>query len=306
MTIGSTGSDSSNSLKLPACERCRVRKVKCDTAIPKCTPCKRSDSACIIVDSTTSQRYSRNHVADLEQKLRLLEANVKSPGSTLSVRSPSDVNNPRATNRHFVGDGSGLNFFKRLSTAARTRLPLGDDDAGHSQTSPYDSWAIAPHALPSQEVAAMLVGRYTNHAQLHHPLLSRSSVSQLVNRVYAPSGRAASAEDMYRIFMVFAISSVTTYRRGQTQEHPYGWFHSAQQYAKQVDFVGSISGIQNLLLVARFAMYYQCQLSIWDIARACIRQCIALGLHRPPKARLSPLDEQARLNLFWDCYVHDR
>lgn len=37
-----------------------------------------------------------------------------------------------------------------------------------------------------------------------------------------------------------------------------------------------------------------------------MRQCIELGLHRPPITPFSPLEEQRRRNVFWDSYVHDR
>lgn len=37
-----------------------------------------------------------------------------------------------------------------------------------------------------------------------------------------------------------------------------------------------------------------------------MRMCIELGLHKPPKTRLSLLDEQLRRQVFWACYVMDR
>ncbi|KPI37046.1 putative transcriptional regulatory protein [Cyphellophora attinorum] len=186
----------------------------------------------------------------------------------------------------------------------QTRIQLEPSEA--VSTSPYGDWAIQPHPLPAQEIATMLITRYTQHTQILHPLLPQFAAFDLLQRVYRPDGAIVSSEDSYRIFMLLAISSVTTYRRGDTDEHPYGYFRSAQRYIKQVDFVGSVNAVQNLLLVARFATYQHCDISIWDIARTCIRQCVALGLHQPPTAPLTPLQEQMNRNLFWDCYVHDR
>lgn len=293
-------------MKLPACERCRIHKVKCDTQPPKCAACKRSNSGCIILDPVTNERYTRDGLAEMEHKLELLEKSVKAPSVASSALSPSDAGNQRGMKRHFVGDGSGLHFFQRLSKAAKTRLPLSDESPTAVHRSPYGSSAVAPHPLPSSETATLLVTVYLSHVQLHHPLLAQCTLTDLARKVYDPNNGQISAEDMYRLFMVFAISSITAYRRGQTQEHPYGYFSAAQRYASEVSMAGSIEGIQNLLLVARFAMYYHIDCSIWDIARFCMRQCIALGLHRPPTKLVSPLEEQIQRNVFWDCYVHDR
>lgn len=37
-----------------------------------------------------------------------------------------------------------------------------------------------------------------------------------------------------------------------------------------------------------------------------MRQCVELGLHRRPTDKLTPIEEQIRRNVFWDCYIHDR
>ena len=56
--------------------------------------------------------------------------------------------------------------------------------------------------------------------------------------------------------MVSAISSVKLYREGCVAEHPYGFYRSAQYLLPHIKTVGSINAIQNLMLIARFAMYY--------------------------------------------------
>jgi hypothetical protein len=150
------------------------------------------------------------------------------------------------------------------------------------------------------------VDQWLSHVYLLHPFLAEKDVLDTFRRVYSATQKHGMPDDLYRLYMIFAISSVTTYRRGRTQEHPYGYFRAAQRYFGQVSMTGSIQGIQNVLLIARFAMYYQVDCSIWDLSRFCIRQCIALELHRPPDYVLPPVEEQLRRNVFWDCYIHDR
>lgn len=56
--------------------------------------------------------------------------------------------------------------------------------------------------------------------------------------------------------MVLAIASVTNFRTGRIVDNPYGYFMAAQRLANNVPMLGGIDGVQNLLLIARFAMYY--------------------------------------------------
>lgn len=76
------------------------------------------------------------------------------------------------------------------------------------------------------------------------------------NRIYHPSGDPASAQDHFRLFMVFALSGVTRYRASDSTDHPYGYHLAAQKYMSNTPLVGSLDAIQNLLLVARFGMYH--------------------------------------------------
>jgi hypothetical protein len=100
-----TGVGSSERLRLPACERCRLKKVKCDSLPPKCSTCVKSDTACIIVDPLTSERYTRDGIAQLERKLKDLEAVSRTPATPSSVKSPTVIARSGSTTTHFVGDG---------------------------------------------------------------------------------------------------------------------------------------------------------------------------------------------------------
>jgi hypothetical protein len=260
-------------LKLPACERCRLRKVKCDTLPPKCGPCRRHGSACIIVDPVSRERYSRDGLYELEQKLKQLEEATHSLTSASPITSPSSQNAIKGARTHFVGDGSGLSFFKQLSSHTATDVPITDEFHLGQHMSP-NSVAIAPHTMPAPDVAQVLVTHYLSHVQFHHPLLAERDVTDTFHRVYSSTEEQQTATDLYRLYMIVAIASVTTYRRGLTHQHPYGYFRAAQRYFAQAGAVGDARAVQNVLLVARFSMYYHVDCSIWDLARFSIRQCI--------------------------------
>ena len=100
-------------LKLPACEKCRLRKIRCDSLAPKCTPCQRRNVACIIVDPSSQERYSRQSVQALEDRLKQLEAQSHQRGGPpfSNALPPSTVSadwEEAAAGTPFVGDGSGI------------------------------------------------------------------------------------------------------------------------------------------------------------------------------------------------------
>lgn len=108
--------------------------------------------------------------------------------------------------------------------------------------------------------------------------------------------------------MVFALSGVTLFRKGEIEDHPYGYCLAAQAFLGKIALVGNLDAIQNLLLIARVGMYHHIEMSIWDISRFCMRQCIEQGLHVRPEQQRSRdlLMEQHRRRIFWECYVLDR
>jgi hypothetical protein len=139
---------------------------------------------------------------------------------------------------------------------------------------------------------------------IHHTFLLREDVWQIFNRVYHTSD--ATGQDQFRLYMIFALSAVTRYRKGLTSAHPYGYYLAAQDQMDSISLVGSQDAIQNLLLISRFGMYHHIGTSLWEIAGFCIRQCIELGYHASPLKPVSALEEQKQRRIFWDCYFLDR
>jgi hypothetical protein len=112
----------------PACQRCKLRKVRCDRAAPKCGGCTKASKTCLIVDPVTSIQYSRDEISQLEQREKELRqrASCAPPvqaaagdgavvdGPTPSTASPSDSN-------AFVGDASGHNLLRFILSDSRWR-----------------------------------------------------------------------------------------------------------------------------------------------------------------------------------------
>ncbi|KAH6957880.1 hypothetical protein BKA56DRAFT_624508 [Ilyonectria sp. MPI-CAGE-AT-0026] len=130
--------------QIPVCRRCRLRKIKCDRGVPKCSNCTKSSSACIIVDPITSEQYPRDYIRRLEDEERQLLAKLEtlSPQDPPAiVDPPQDDETPRslpstvstARPNGFVGDGSGLRQVKLLRPCG-SGLFLTQSDTNHRRT----------------------------------------------------------------------------------------------------------------------------------------------------------------------------
>lgn len=60
--------------RLPACERCKKRKTKCDSLLPACANCSRARVDCVTKDKVLGRMVSRSYVASLEENIRSFEA----------------------------------------------------------------------------------------------------------------------------------------------------------------------------------------------------------------------------------------
>jgi hypothetical protein len=113
-------------------------------------------------------------------------------------------------------------------------------------------------------------------------------------------------QDLFRLFMLFAISGVTRYRSGLSKEHPFGYYLAALAHIGSIPLIGTPDAIQNSLLIGRFGMYHHVGTSLWDISHFCLRQCIELGYHAPPQSPITAIEEQKQRRIFWECYILDR
>lgn len=142
---------------------------------------------------------------------------------------------------------------------------------------------------------------------INHTFLVREDVLEVYNKVYMPVGDVqCTSQDLFRLFMLFAISGVTRYRAGLSKEHPFGYYLAALTHIGSIPLIGCPDSIQNSLLIGRFGMYHHIGQSLWDISHFCMRQCIELGYYAPPQRALPAIEEQKQRRIFWECYILDR
>jgi hypothetical protein len=315
--------------QLPACQKCKLRKIKCDRQAPKCSNCTKGNVSCIIVDPLTSEQYARDYIRRLEEKEQSLKQRLgdsnnraedtpafteRSDGLGRTPTGPAGAATAASTGSHggFVGDGSGLGFLQNILSDVKWqhhRAHILRQLANRPQVVKYRP---EPNVLPPPEEAQRLLDNYFIRFHVHHAFLLRGEILDAFSRIYAPSPSFArpSAQDYFSLLMVFAISATTGHRACQgiddDNARPYGYYLAAEPYLASIPLIKDINAIQNLLMIERFGMYHNIGTSIWEISRLGMRQCIEWQLHLKPKSPLDPMIEQHQRRIFWECYVHDR
>ncbi|KAH8196516.1 hypothetical protein TruAng_009312 [Truncatella angustata] len=74
---GSKVGQSSNFRNVSACNRCRLRKNRCDQNLPSCASCEKAKVACVGYDPITKKEIPRSYVYYLETRVGQLEALLK-------------------------------------------------------------------------------------------------------------------------------------------------------------------------------------------------------------------------------------
>ncbi|KAF2852449.1 hypothetical protein T440DRAFT_466610 [Plenodomus tracheiphilus IPT5] len=101
-----------------ACDRCKVRKIRCDGRPEGCTPCEQNRSPCRTTDRITGRAtvrghaeamesensYLRNHIADLQAQLREVGVEPRAPPAYTAPQPPSHPWSSHATDHQSWSD----------------------------------------------------------------------------------------------------------------------------------------------------------------------------------------------------------
>ncbi|KAK4176710.1 fungal-specific transcription factor domain-containing protein [Triangularia setosa] len=71
---------SSNFRNVSACNRCRLRKNRCDQKLPSCASCEKAGVACVGYDPITKREIPRSYIFYLEKRVEQLEGILREKG----------------------------------------------------------------------------------------------------------------------------------------------------------------------------------------------------------------------------------
>lgn len=86
-----TTSSSSSFRNVSACNRCRVRKNRCDQSLPACSPCEKVGVKCTGFDPITKREIPRAYVYYLESRVSYLEGLLASKGINFGSAQDFDL-----------------------------------------------------------------------------------------------------------------------------------------------------------------------------------------------------------------------
>lgn len=111
---------SSNFRNVSACNRCRLRKNRCDQKLPSCASCDKAGVACVGYDPITKREIPRSYIFYLEKRVEQLEA----------LLTTNNITFPPAQNLDYCSKaGNGPSLARSPTEAGQSARSEGADAA---------------------------------------------------------------------------------------------------------------------------------------------------------------------------------
>ncbi|KAF2672192.1 hypothetical protein BT63DRAFT_191025 [Microthyrium microscopicum] len=312
---------------LTACCRCRHRKQRCDTGLPRCGPCERTNSHCEYFDQAKGVKIPRHYVVhlqhkvrDLERQLEALESEDLEPDPESLVRDGAAVRIQEHDESKFLGPSSGIaitrlvmHLAKRFTQSESINDIVTQDKAQEiketfeeeekkptSKVYPQISDVAAPD-LPDRGLANVLVNLFHAKVTAMYPFLHEPTFWQEVDELYAGS------TDPYQNFavrMVFAISlqRTSTEYAGLADS----FYLAALKYLEKAVEPMNVRTIQCFCLIGAYSLLTPTRTAVYYVIGLSCRLAQALGLCDEKTIAISPngkpanvLEIDMRRRLFW-------
>ncbi|KAI1085567.1 fungal-specific transcription factor domain-containing protein [Whalleya microplaca] len=235
---------------------------------------------------------------------------VKSMGLVMLESS----NQPR-----FMGTSSGITFAKMVLAAVKGDASM---NASLSRRQRGSLGASAPctaitSSLPPRHAAQHIVDVYFRYRTPHVPILLRSEVGQVLERVYKALECSHNdiskvpEQDLFVAYIVFAVGLCGLPMMGGSRPpQSEGCFNSALGCVDSLlsYSTSSLETLTVVLLLAQYVALNPSKGSLWQLTGMALRLCIDLGLHWETDSVLSmpQIVLEQRRRLFWATYRYDR
>lgn len=304
------------------------RKTRCDSTLPRCDPCERSNSQCEYFDSTKNRIVPRKYLVDLQDAVRRLQLELQSleqqeddePDHEAMVRAPGMVKFGESNESRFLGPSSGIAVtrfvmdFARRNAERRTIRDVVSDRAVQnvkevnnaesakptSKVYPLIS-SVAAEVLPNRGLMDQLLDLYNYKAQYMLPLLHEPSFRQDVDAVYNGS---TDPTLNFQVRMVIAISmqKLDTQYAGLADSY----YLAALPYLSEAIKRKDISTLQCFALMGQYSLLTPTRTAAYWMVGLASKLSQELGLcdeatiDQPPNGgRPNFLEADMRRRLFW-------
>ncbi|KAK5265338.1 hypothetical protein LTR96_009240 [Exophiala xenobiotica] len=319
-----------------ACQRCKIRKQKCDGKHPACSNCTRTRSECRYVTSNAPRAAEqRLYTKALEERVAELESSMSLDGREGVAEDhwdhlpPSqDTSNPLSTvirdlSLHacglYIGGSSNLSLGRLLGTVLKSRvssLPLEEretDDResfanGVDGSTPSQAQEVNHPRPPEISGFAgpeieMLYEAYIRHVSIQYPLIHSTKLNGMHKRRLS----LTESFEICVMHLVYAIGGRTLQFTGKPGDDNSDQHYEAAMESR--DTIIQYSDRRSIIYLALATLY--ClraprQPGPWMMIGLAIKLCISLGLHRKSPTRRLGLPAELDKRLFWTCYYLDR
>lgn len=324
-----------------ACSRCQERKIKCDGALPQCSPCRRGKlDGC---DVSAKVVYTQQHVQSLEKRIAWLEElvgatyedgslvkglatgtrmqpkgmvtsgseplveevgllSLRGFGSYGGSQSQSQRRPPRHKLMPSVGSMSGVTLTRLVSSAIRL---YGQDLPQSIGEDPHPAAPLTHAAYPPRLLAAAYVNAYLLRVHRWYPFLDLNSLQTSLDSVYTFS-TAVSDVSRLTMSMVFALGC-----GGHPDPFtPEDYFTSAYQFIPAALAQNTLDTVRSLLLLCLYGLRAwrrpgKYAINAWLVVGHALRISIELGLMRNKYSDASD-DNEAKRKVWWSVYALER
>ena len=307
---------------LPACNRCRTRRIKCERVSLECQQCKNADSACVYFDQLLSKNISCRYVDALQKRLLgLLESQNQIPlPADLLPPSPTHQILPESegcmgvhsrpmsnTSLHFTGivppqqvrdpTYESTIFFGVTSTVSqlaelRCCTTLSDKDFRLSPKSTCGSLRSLQKltiqhrpTLPPQATTMALLGVFNNSMNVVCHVISMEALEQTYASILA-GNEGVDIFEFQTLHLCLAISLQLLSRRDHSLSN------TAQAYFKEVASDSgrissllqrnSLKSLRVAILLCVYVLLRPSSGDIWRLVGFASRLC--LGMINTPRS----------------------
>jgi hypothetical protein len=176
--------------KIPTCQRCKIKKIKCDDNCPQCSRCAKNGEDCTIYDPILKREVLRVHSLELEQRIRELELKLSQNGieigsknhiPAISIDNQIENNNNNNNHHHHHHQQPKISFSQLMSTAVkvntyRKSIPILQNPSigkRDSTTVGDQSIPIVPAILPPKITALQFLDVFFSQSNSQLPILHR-------------------------------------------------------------------------------------------------------------------------------------
>ncbi|KAJ4229600.1 hypothetical protein NW760_007452 [Fusarium oxysporum] len=121
----------------------------------------------------------------------------------------------------------------------------------------------SPHPFPAYDIAIQAIDHYFKEFHVAHPLLKREVLQSCLEQApdWTTQERinltAEQRHDIFQLYMAIAIGSIRLFRDKTFDQHPFGFFSAALEMNPPAESrYNTLGNIENLILIARFGVYY--------------------------------------------------